>query len=522
MEDKRSIRSQRGWHHARWVVIGLVLAVYVLWERFVRGYNRHRGGDTPNIPTGSYFTLESVHRHGIGTQYMHHQVLDMTPEVVAEAGARFQLAEMSLSELTDDEETLWTRNSRYRTENPYTYKFSIPTRNQSTLRMQERSPEFMAFLATPQGQHTPVAWAEEEVQVPDVESKDAVIALALMSSNAYVEVPFTGDWRNVTAPWDEHDSQGYGWDGEGLRGHVFYNSQEDIVVISVKGTSAQGIPGSGDDETTAQDKINDNLLFSCCCARVSYLWSTVCDCYVKGSTCDESCLEKELRRKDRYYQAVVEIYAAVLKDHPSAAVWMTGHSLGGSLASLIGRTFGLPVVAFEAPGEQLAAKRLHLPFPPGLPSYLDNVWHFGHTADPIFLGTCNGASSSCSIAGYAMETACHTGQVCVYDVVKDKGWHVNMLNHRIHTVIDSILNEYNETAKCITPEPCVDCYNWKYWPDRSGKKHPSSTITASSSTATSSVAVCIGRNWLGICTAWATVPATDAQVQTAPPAQPET
>jgi putative lipase involved disintegration of autophagic bodies len=41
----------------------------------------------------------------------------------------------------------------------------------------------------------------------------------------------------------------------------------------------------------------------------------------------------------------------------------TGHSLGGALASLLGVTFGAPVVAFEAPGEKLASKRLHLPIP---------------------------------------------------------------------------------------------------------------------------------------------------------------
>lgn len=41
----------------------------------------------------------------------------------------------------------------------------------------------------------------------------------------------------------------------------------------------------------------------------------------------------------------------------------TGHSLGGALASLLGSTFGAPVVAFEAPGERMAASRLHLPMP---------------------------------------------------------------------------------------------------------------------------------------------------------------
>lgn len=42
---------------------------------------------------------------------------------------------------------------------------------------------------------------------------------------------------------------------------------------------------------------------------------------------------------------------------------MIGHSLGGALAGLLGVTFGVPVVAFEAPGEKMAARRLHLPSP---------------------------------------------------------------------------------------------------------------------------------------------------------------
>lgn len=48
---------------------------------------------------------------------------------------------------------------------------------------------------------------------------------------------------------------------------------------------------------------------------------------------------------------------------PHSNIWILGHSLGGALASLIGVTFGLPVVTFESPGERLAATRLHLPSP---------------------------------------------------------------------------------------------------------------------------------------------------------------
>ena len=49
--------------------------------------------------------------------------------------------------------------------------------------------------------------------------------------------------------------------------------------------------------------------------------------------------------------------------YPEANIWLVGHSLGGSLASLLGVTFGVPAVTFEAPGEKMASQRLHLPSP---------------------------------------------------------------------------------------------------------------------------------------------------------------
>lgn len=47
---------------------------------------------------------------------------------------------------------------------------------------------------------------------------------------------------------------------------------------------------------------------------------------------------------------------------------MTGHSLGGALSGLMGITFGAPVVTFEAPGDKMASRRLHLPKPVRIPA----------------------------------------------------------------------------------------------------------------------------------------------------------
>lgn len=70
-----------------------------------------------------------------------------------------------------------------------------------------------------------------------------------------------------------------------------------------------------------------------------------------------------IRFKQNLYNNLSYIY-------PDSNIWVIGHSLGGSLASLLGATFGVPVVAFETPGEKMAAGRLHLPSPVSFVPYL--------------------------------------------------------------------------------------------------------------------------------------------------------
>jgi lipase ATG15 len=333
------------------------------------------------------------------------------------------------------------------------------------------------------------AWTMDEIPGPDTEDRETVINLALMAANAYDELPGVGEWED-TGPSFNH-SLGFGWEGDTLRGHVFADKTNSTIVIAIKGTSPQYLSDSS--PTTTNDKINDNLFFGCCCGQGGqFMWSQVCDCCTTTYTCNETCVVQALRDKHRYHQASIELYGNITELYPGATVWLTGHSLGGAVSSLLGLTFGLPVVTYEAPPDALAASRLGLPSPPntkvGVPQSRTNtgIWHFGHTADPVYMGSCNSAFSWCTMGGYSFESQCHLGKRCVYDTVKDKGWRASTrTGHPIRAVIRDVLRAYDTVARCDSEdEVCVDCFNWKRFESNSSVPTPTNTSLASRSTTT--------------------------------------
>ncbi|KAI9740761.1 MAG: putative lipase atg15 [Claussenomyces sp. TS43310] len=354
-------------------------------------------------------------------------------------------------------------------------------------RLTDRRPSVvdpMVAAAREQGkiwELSPPSWSMDDIPGPNITDKETVVSLAQMSADAYVEEPNTSGWEDVQNGFNS--STDFGWESDGIRGHVFADEKNSTIIISMKGTSVAVFDGA---ETTTNDKENDNLFFSCCCGQQgAFTHRKVCDCASGTYTCNNTCVTSALRQENRYYAAARHLYANVTELYPESNVWLTGHSLGGSISSFLGMTYGVPTVTFEAPPDALAARRLGLPVPPGsnadLPQTRENTgsYHFGHTADPIYLGTCTGATSPCSFAGFAMESACHTGLECVYDVVADKGWRVGLGTHSIRNVIRDVLKPYDTVPECVSTPDCYDCPLWKYYESNS-----SETTTSSSSSST--------------------------------------
>jgi len=171
-------------------------------------------------------------------------------------------------------------------------------------------------LSMRKGQSRHVGWEPREVLGPDVTDRETLLSLAKMTNDAYFKPSDNGwydlgpGWNTVRSSWKisivfhapiKHQSYSIGWEGDvdGFRGHVFATPDNSTVVLSIKGTSG-GSMGSGG-PTSAKDKLNDNLLWSCCCARVDWTWSTVCGCYAGPGLCDSNCVEDALTDKSLFY-----------------------------------------------------------------------------------------------------------------------------------------------------------------------------------------------------------------------------
>ncbi|KAF9927045.1 putative lipase atg15 [Mortierella alpina] len=312
----------------------------------------------------------------------------------------------------------------------------------------------------------PLPWK----RVPNAKDHETVVSMVRMALDCYVD-PKRQGWVDIGDKWDV-DTE-LGWLETGLRGYIFVSEDQKTVVLGIKGTSLK-LFGTGGGPTGNNDKLNDNKMFSCCCGKVDRTWWGVCGCYLGGNMCDQQCLVDDLI-KDRdeetsYHGIGLKVIEAARELYPKADIWLTGHSLGGSVASMLGITKGYPTFTFQTPGDARYAKRVGLVKQnlSGRDLKKMPVWQFGHTADPVFMGTCNGPTSSCYSAGYALETKCHLGRTCIYDTMTELGWRQNIQAHTIFTFIGVVENWPNMTQGrevvpgCLPQINCEDCTQWEY------------------------------------------------------------
>lgn len=74
-----------------------------------------------------------------------------------------------------------------------------------------------------------------EVQGPNISDKETILSLAKMSQNAYVAESSSASWQDIHSPFNY--SQGFGWQNDGLRGHIYTDEDNSTIIMALKGTS---------------------------------------------------------------------------------------------------------------------------------------------------------------------------------------------------------------------------------------------------------------------------------------------
>lgn len=81
----------------------------------------------------------------------------------------------------------------------------------------------------------PSAWVIDRVLGPNITHKDTVINLAEMAANAYAIHENSTDWHDINGGFNRTDD--FGWEDDGLRGHVYADENNSTIVIGIKGTT---------------------------------------------------------------------------------------------------------------------------------------------------------------------------------------------------------------------------------------------------------------------------------------------
>lgn len=290
-----------------------------------------------------------------------------------------------------------------------------------------------------------------------------ILDLSKMAGNAYLTLE-DSNWFN-TSLQEVHDIS---LDKESLQVYHFRNSQLKTNVIAIKGTTLywgydsdtlqNTCPKNNDisiESTYYHDKYNDNLYFSCCYYKQSSLFDHCDNCNDNNDICCLQCYNKTQYFDMNYLNIGSKIINNLQNTIDfNEEIIFTGHSLGGTVASLLAVKYNKVGVGFQSPGDKHYANMINM-------NYSNSrIYHFGHNADPIFMGDCG---STCNILGYTIYTKCHIGKSCVYNAKDKLNLAESLWNHRIYYVINNIISHWkDDMPECLTSNDCNDCEKWSF------------------------------------------------------------
>eukprot|EP00736_Rhodelphis_marinus_P000972 Rmarinus@m.15552 len=203
--------------------------------------------------------------------------------------------------------------------------------------------------------------------------------------------------------------------------HDFVHNATGVRVITVRGS------------VTADDFFHDfDLWFESCMImllRAVYPFAEALDFFYPKLIEVMSFIELRIKDQDNegipvyyYVDYVREYVQAILDADPNASVVITGHSLGGGVASIVGADLHIPAVVFCAPGIYLSRDKFGLD-KDDVNDYTTNVWH-GSDLVPaadlhgrnLFHLECNDFIFSCH---FMLGVVCDMRELCDYksDVV---------------------------------------------------------------------------------------------------------
>jgi len=312
--------------------------------------------------------------------------------------------------------------------------------------------------------------------------------------NKWFELSYSNIYNLATMSYDVYEKLDINFnktidiskDNDTVKAYLFSSEDKKTHVISIKGTSIIFGNSLKIFNSVYNDKFNDNLFYSCCFYKESSLYNKIDEllnekCWdaqkVKGQLILSSkaiCKQKCFSLMNKHVLNYISITYNIIKQLKSQNIYnidfendeiiFTGHSLGGSLAVVMGILYNKPAVSFESPGikNYLLQSNILKDYNKTIDS-ISNIYNFGHNADTIFTGKCVGKFSLCYIGGYNIETKCHIGKVCEYDAINKLNISESIFTHKLKYIIDKIIPHWeNDFPICEDKKECNDCENWIY------------------------------------------------------------